>query len=66
MKGKRLLSFILVALMLVMTFAPTVSYGASKTVTIKINSKGEPSDDDGDGWYIDYDDYKEEITAKRA
>ena len=60
MKGKRLLSFILVALMLVMTFAPTVSYGASKTVTIKINSKGEPSDDDGDGWYIDYDDYKED------
>ncbi len=60
MNGKRILSLILVTLLLVMAVAPTVSFAATKTVTIKINSKGEPSDDEGTGWELGYDNYKDD------
>ncbi len=57
MKNRRIICLILTMLLLVMTVAPSVSFAATTTVTIKIMSDGEPDDEGGKGWDIGYGDY---------
>ena len=55
MKKTRLFSCLLIMAMLVMSMSVTASFAASTSETIKMDSKGQPNDDEGDGWEYDGD-----------